>query len=215
MSGYIQQKAMVPPPIQSAMTGDSGQVSPLWDQWFRQALTPRVSGSLVSVTLTGDVTGSGAASFDVTINAGAVTLAKMAPLVATSLIGNNGGAVATPAALTPAQVVAMLPAGGDLSGTYDAPAVVALRGKALPALAVGLLAYSGSAFSFTTTPNMAAYQVAGVQVIGAQQTGLGATLPSTHCGATYTATEQGLINALIDKVVLLETKLKLHGLVAT
>jgi hypothetical protein len=47
------------------------------------------------------------------------------------------------------------------------------------------------------------------------QSGLGATLASTHCGATYTATEQGLINALIDKVVLLETKLKAFGIVAT
>jgi hypothetical protein len=47
------------------------------------------------------------------------------------------------------------------------------------------------------------------------QTGLGTTLASTHCGATYTATEQGLINALIDKVVLLETKLKAFGIVAT
>jgi len=62
---------------------------------------------------------------------------------------------------------------------------------------------------------IAHFRVAGVQVVGARQTGLGATLASTHCGATYTATEQGLINALIDKVVLLETKLKLHGLVAT
>jgi hypothetical protein len=47
------------------------------------------------------------------------------------------------------------------------------------------------------------------------QTGMGATLASTHCGSTYTTTEQGIINALIDKVVLLETKLKAFGIVAT
>lgn len=73
-------------------------------------------------------------------------------------------------------------------------------------------------FTFNVSVNVPAgkvYQVAGVQVLGAQQAGLGATLASTHVGATYTATEQGLINALIDKVVLLETKLKAHGLVAT
>lgn len=68
---------------------------------------------------------------------------------------------------------------------------------------------------FTTCNASTAYKVGGTQVLGSQQAGLGATLASTHCGATYTTTEQGLINALIDKIVLLETKLKAHGLVAT
>jgi hypothetical protein len=51
------------------------------------------------------VTLAGAA---INIDAGAVTLAKMAPLAANSIIGNNTGAGATPVALSIAQVQALL-----------------------------------------------------------------------------------------------------------
>lgn len=58
------------------------------------------------------------------------------------------------------------------------------------------------------------YNVAGNQVLGARQTGMGATLPTATIGGTYNATVQGQIQALYDKVILLETKLKAHGLIA-
>jgi hypothetical protein len=58
------------------------------------------------------------------------------------------------------------------------------------------------------------YRVNGVQVLGAQQTGMGATLASGTAGATYTATEQTMLQALNAKVILLEAALKVHGLVA-
>jgi len=61
-----------------------------------------------TVTLTGDVTGSGTGSFATTIAAGSVTLAKMANFAANSIIGNNTGVSATPIALTANDVRTML-----------------------------------------------------------------------------------------------------------
>jgi hypothetical protein len=55
----------------------------------------------------GDITVSGLGTVW-TVDAKAITLAKMADLSANSIIGNNTGSPATPIALTPAQVAAML-----------------------------------------------------------------------------------------------------------
>ncbi len=54
-----------------------------------------------------------------------------------------------------------------------------------------------------------------VQVLTAQQTGLGASLSSGTAGALYTGTEQTMLQDAHDKIRLLEAKLKTHGLVAT
>jgi hypothetical protein len=70
-----------------------------------------------TITLTGDVTGSGTGSFAATISSGVVTLAKMANLAANSIIGNNTGSAAAPIALTVSQVKALLAiASSDVSG---------------------------------------------------------------------------------------------------
>lgn len=58
--------------------------------------------------LTGDIAASGPGSSAATIQAGAVSLAKMANLAANSIIGNNTGSPATPIALTVAQVNTLL-----------------------------------------------------------------------------------------------------------
>jgi len=63
-----------------------------------------------TITLTGDVTGSGTGSFAASISAGSVTLTKMANLSANSIIGNNTGSAATPIALSGTNVTAMLDA---------------------------------------------------------------------------------------------------------
>jgi hypothetical protein len=61
-----------------------------------------------SITLSGDVGGSGATSITTTIGAGKVTLAMMANLAANSILGNNTGSPATPIALTVAQTKTLL-----------------------------------------------------------------------------------------------------------
>ena len=95
----------------------------------------------------------------------------------------------------------------NCAATGTAPNAAALGGVAPSGYQVALPV----AFTFSTT----AMRIGGLQVITTRQTGLGSVLPSTHCGATYTATEQGLINTLIDKVVAMETILRAHGLATT
>lgn len=86
-----------------------------------------------TITLTGDVTGSGTGSFAATIGAGAVTLAKMANLAANSILGNNTGSAATPIALTPAQTKTLLAiASTDVSGLGTAAGVNLSVGTVAP-----------------------------------------------------------------------------------
>lgn len=74
----------------------------------------------------GDITVSGTGAVW-TIDAGAVSLSKMANLAASTILGNNTGAGATPIALTPTQVKTLLAiAAGDVSGL----AAVATSGSA-------------------------------------------------------------------------------------
>jgi hypothetical protein len=77
-----------------------------------------------TITLTGDVTGSGVSSFATTIASGSVTLAKMATIAAISIMGNNTVVSATPAALTIAQVKTML----NLTGTNSGDQTITLTG---------------------------------------------------------------------------------------
>ncbi len=70
-----------------------------------------------TITLSGDVSGSGATTISTTIGNGAISFSKMANLVANSIIGNNTGSAATPIALTGAQVKTLLGIStSDISG---------------------------------------------------------------------------------------------------
>jgi hypothetical protein len=71
-----------------------------------------------TITLTGDVTGSGTGSFAATIGANKVTLAMMAPIANNTVLGNTSGGAAVPSALT---ALAGLTAYGirDTSAAFD------------------------------------------------------------------------------------------------
>lgn len=70
-----------------------------------------------TITLTGDVTGSGAGSFAATIAASSVSMAKIANIANQTVLGNNSGGSHAPIELTASQaksVLAIVP--GDITG---------------------------------------------------------------------------------------------------
>lgn len=74
-----------------------------------------------TITLSGDVSGSGTGAITTVIGAGKVTLAMQANLAANSILGNNTGSAATPIALTASQTKTLLAlAKGDVGlGNVD------------------------------------------------------------------------------------------------
>lgn len=206
--------AFIPPPIRWDFLDKAGKVSAPWLQWFGQMLGPTVASALQTVTLQGDITGTGSDVVNTTISDGVVTPTKMAPIGAKSLIGNAGASPAIPQSLSGAQVVPLLPAGGDLSGYYDTPTVVGIQGKALATLAAGYVKFNGTSFIYESVPDNSAYNVAGLQVVGARQTGMGTQLSAYTLTGTY-ASDLANLQALYNKVVALEAALRTHGLVTT
>lgn len=81
-----------------------------------------------TITLTGDVTGTGAGSFAATIASSAVTLAKMANMATASLIGRNTAGTGSPEVLSATTATALLNAvvgdsgSGGTKGLVPAPA---------------------------------------------------------------------------------------------
>jgi hypothetical protein len=61
-----------------------------------------------TISLTGDVTGSGTGSFAATISANSVSLAKMATMATASILGRNTAGIGNPEVLTPATTKSIL-----------------------------------------------------------------------------------------------------------
>jgi hypothetical protein len=97
-----------------ALISTGGTSAPQWGSPWTTSNTSGSSGSCTgnaatvttNANMTGDVTSSG--SNATTIASGAVSLAKMANLAANSIIGNNTGSAAAPAALSVANVQSMI-----------------------------------------------------------------------------------------------------------
>lgn len=103
--------------LSGSNTGDETQSSIL----SKLGLTA-ISGSNTgdqTITLTGDVTGSGTGTFSATIAANSVTLGKMATMATASLLGRNTAGTGNPEVLAPATVLTMLGL-NNVNNTSDA-----------------------------------------------------------------------------------------------
>jgi hypothetical protein len=89
--------------VLTVTTGDAARTVTLSGNLSVTASNATVGGTNTgdqTITLTGDVTGTGTGSFATTIAASAVTVAKMANLAADTILGNATGAAAAPTAIT-------------------------------------------------------------------------------------------------------------------
>jgi hypothetical protein len=118
----------------------------------------QVAGSYITA-LTGDVAAFGPGSTAATIQAGAVSLSKMAHLAANSIIGNNTANPASPLALSISQVKSLLAIGPadvglgnvtndaqvKLNGSYSDPAwLTTLAGTKIIGFTQGYLPFGGA-----------------------------------------------------------------------
>lgn len=108
----------VSPAVPTATAGDSSTNAANTAFVQTAAATAAAATAGIPNGNAGDVTVAGKGS-SLTVNAGAITLAKMANLAGNSFIGNNTGTAAVPAALTVAQVLSLLSL-NNVNNTSDA-----------------------------------------------------------------------------------------------
>lgn len=137
-----------------------------------------------TITLTGDVTGTGTGSFATAIGANKVTLGMQALLAANSIIGNNTGLSATPIAMTVAQSRTLLGI-----GTADSPT---LTGLTLSGLTASLPVFTNGSDQLVSN----AMTGTGPVVMGASPTGTGTwALPIVNISGLSTLGDSAHITA--------------------
>jgi hypothetical protein len=159
-----------------------------------------------TITLTGDVTGSGTGSFAATIGAGTVTLAKMANIATDRLIGRDTTGTGVPEALTVGGGIEFTGAGGiqrsaltgDVTASAGSGSTTVISASATQAgkveLATDAEAITGTDTARATTPANVAAVWAGklatgntwtaAQTISITAAGTALTLVSSDGGAT-------------------------------
>ena len=164
-----------------------------------------------TITLTGDVTGSGTGSFAAAIANDAVTNAKLANMAASTIKGNNTGASADPADLTASQVKSLLAIGaGDVSGL----AAIATSGSAadLTAGTVPSARMPAHTGDVTSSAGAVALTIAADAVTNAKLANMGAnTLKGNNTGASADPAD---LTAAQAKALLAITSSDVSGLAA-
>jgi hypothetical protein len=188
--------AILQPPPPGAVQDQQGHIYPAWDAWFRQVLyrsiAQTIPGAIPVASVVPPLMDGGASAGNST---------EWAP-------GNHRHPTDTSRA-----AVTSLPTATSLTPSMNGVGTIGVDGH-----------WSDGAHVHPTdtsrapaiSPNFTVgISFGGTQILTSQQTGLGTTLGAATAGALYTAAEQTMLQNAYNKILALETKLKVHGLVAT
>jgi hypothetical protein len=175
--------------IQVANTSQAGYLSQAdWNTFNSK----QAAGNYLTA-LTGDVVATGPGSASATIQAGSVTLAKMANLAANSIIGNNTGSPATPLALTATQVKSLLDiAQADVAGltTSSSPSFVAVTST----VATGTAPLTVASTTQVTNLNASFLAGASLSIDGTFASNSDTLIPSQKAIKTYVGSSSNIVN---------------------
>jgi hypothetical protein len=124
-TGSIAVNRIISPTAADLTIAANGSIDLVYDATTARWRAFAVGSGGGSVTLTGDVTGSGSGSFSTTIAAGVVSNSKLADVATSTFKGRTTAGTGSPEDLTPAQAAALLPTfTALLKGLVPAPGSV-------------------------------------------------------------------------------------------